>query len=494
MEDLTGEPVNGGGLASDGKRDAIARDGVVNISSGLIGGACNFATVVVLTRSYGLADGGLFFQAVAVTSIVAGVCLFGAPVALMRFVAQHVALRRTGPPSVLGPALPPLLFSSAAAVTLVVLAHPVASALTSPMHTPALASALRALAPAVPAVVVTRLSTALARGLGHSMPGIALDTGGQPLLRLAVLLALSGASTPLWALGAAWSGSSALCAVGAAWWARHILLGRFGSTLAHRCNAELRGFWGFAAPRGVEEIVQVSGVWALLILVGALEGPTAAGVYAAVSRSALLGSLVLQGAIFAFGPAIAGFFATGQRERARSLYRTSTAWIVAASAPVFVVFLFFPAGFLQLFSSQAAAGASAFRVITAAMLVDVAAGPVGAVLLMAGRSTWNLMNAAVALTLALIVVAVTVPAYGVIGAALGWSTAVVVQNLLAVAQIWRYFGMHPFSRTLGFLAVLTGASLGGVCVVVHAAQGTRYAARFLRWSPAWSSTEPLCSS
>jgi O-antigen/teichoic acid export membrane protein len=190
-----------------------------------------------------------------------------------------------------------------------------------------------------------------------------------------------------------------------------------------------------------------------------------------ISRSAMLGALVLQGMVFALGPRIAALFATGEYQQAQRLYRTSTTWIVAASAPAFVVLLWFPSAFLRLFSNQTAADDFAFRILIAATLVNLAAGPVGAVLLMAGRSTWNLMNAATGLALALAIAIWTVPVYGATGAALGWGTSIVVQNVLAVTQIWRGFRMHPFTRMQGAASLLAAIVLGAFSGALYSLMG-----------------------
>jgi O-antigen/teichoic acid export membrane protein/O-antigen ligase len=450
----------------------LALHGLMNIGGGLVGGACNFAAVVLLTRSYGLAATGLFFQAFAVASIMTGVSLFGAPVAIMRFTARHAARDRAHVRSMLSAAfVPPLSVSFVVAIALVIFAEPLASALASASGAPALASLIKALAFMIPATALTRLCAGLARGLRSSTLGVILDTGGQPLFRVIGVLTLAHYSAPLWALGTAWTVLAVVCAVVALWWARRNLMGAFGAVGLSSPRAAMREFWAFTAPRGLEEVAQLAGSWILLLLVGALAGAQAAGVYTAVSRSALLGTLILQGAIFALGPSIAHCFAIGDRNRAARLYQISTAAIVAVAAPVFVAFLCFPRSFLLLFAHQAQTGALAFRVLVAAMLINVAAGPVGAVLLMAGRSSWNLVNAITGLALALAVALVTVPIYGALGAACAWGTAIVVQNLLALTQINRHLRMHPFSRALAIVCVLGVVVLGGFGAVALVAAG-----------------------
>lgn len=78
------------------------------------------------------------------------------------------------------------------------------------------------------------------------------------------------------------------------------------------------------------------------------------------------------------------------------------------------------------------------------MMVATACGMVDVVLVAAGRTAASLANvsAAVAVTVALDVL--LVPAYGALGAALGWSGGVLVKNLLPAVQVSRRYGLRPF--------------------------------------------------
>ena len=54
---------------------------------------------------------------------------------------------------------------------------------------------------------------------------------------------------------------------------------------------------------------------------------------------------------------------------------------------------------------------------------------------------------------------ILVPRIGIVGAAIGWATALVVANLVPLYQIWRHLGMHPFGR-----ATATAYGLAAVCL------------------------------
>ena len=80
------------------------------------------------------------------------------------------------------------------------------------------------------------------------------------------------------------------------------------------------------------------------------------------------------------------------------------------------------------------------------MLVATAVGTVDMVLLMGGKSSWNLFNTVVALSSNIVLNLLLIPRYGGTGAAIAWSSSIIFTNLLPLGQVWKFLGMHPFGR------------------------------------------------
>jgi O-antigen/teichoic acid export membrane protein len=78
------------------------------------------------------------------------------------------------------------------------------------------------------------------------------------------------------------------------------------------------------------------------------------------------------------------------------------------------------------------------------MLVNIATGNVNLVLLMAGRSSWNLANAAVSLALNVGLNLILIPKYGIDGAAVAWAASIVSWNVAAVVEVKLLLGLDPF--------------------------------------------------
>jgi O-antigen/teichoic acid export membrane protein len=96
-------------------------------------------------------------------------------------------------------------------------------------------------------------------------------------------------------------------------------------------------------------------------------------------------------------------------------------------------------------------------ILSLTMLVATGIGPVDIVLLMGGRSSYNLMNTVAALTANLALNLLLIPRIGIVGAAIAWSVSILINNLAPMAQVWRLLRIHPFG--IGS-PIIGAASLG----------------------------------
>ena len=205
-------------------------------------------------------------------------------------------------------------------------------------------------------------------------------------------------------------------------------------------------FWSFSIFRGAATSLSVLVAWLDVLLVGALVSGAGAGVYGAVSRLIFAGALVQRAVIVAMGPQVTALLARHEQNRARVLYQTATSWLVLASFPVFLTVAIYAPTVLRIFGPEFVVGSTALVIVALASLVNMATGPATTILVMAGRSSWNMGNAATATTLNVILNVVLIPRFGITGAAVAWAVTILLQNLLPVAQIWRSLDLHPFGR------------------------------------------------
>jgi O-antigen/teichoic acid export membrane protein len=105
-------------------------------------------------------------------------------------------------------------------------------------------------------------------------------------------------------------------------------------------------------------------------------------------------------------------------------------------------------------------------ILALTMLLATGCGPVDAVLLMSGRSWLSLANSSVTLALNVALNVALIPVHGIRGAAISWSVAIVVRNLLPLLQVRRYLGMWPVTRANVRLGLGALACFGSVAAAV----------------------------
>jgi O-antigen/teichoic acid export membrane protein len=211
----------------------------------------------------------------------------------------------------------------------------------------------------------------------------------------------------------------------------------------------------------VTQIAQIGIRRADIPIVTALAGPAAAAVYTAASRFVAAGLQGIRGIQQMVAPQLARLVGAGRIEVASLALRTATTWNVVIAWPVYLSCAVVPDVVMSLFGPGYESGVPVVVILALGMLVGIAAGPVDIALLMLGRSGQSLRNNMAALITNLVLNLLLVPVLGITGAAVAWSTAIVISNALPTWQVRPVLGNAGDRRTLlaGSLAVATFAVL-----------------------------------
>ncbi|MGB3186499.1 MAG: oligosaccharide flippase family protein, partial [Ornithinimicrobium sp.] len=95
------------------------------------------------------------------------------------------------------------------------------------------------------------------------------------------------------------------------------------------------------------------------------------------------------------------------------------------------------------------------------------------VLTMAGKSLCNLGNVLLAFTVNLGLDLILIPQIGIVGAAIGWASAIVAANLVPLTQIALAFKLHPFGAPTMVSMTLAAGCFAGVPLAFDALVDTR---------------------
>jgi O-antigen/teichoic acid export membrane protein len=467
----------------DARRDltTLARGGALNLVGAAATGLLHFALLVVVTRGLGAEGTGAFYEAVALFLILSSAATLGSDVGLSRMVPRYRALGRARD---LRRSLAVSLWPVAAAGCLLgaaslVWAPELADLFVRRGDPARLAELVGVFALFVPVSALSLAVFAATRGFATIRPTVYLDKllrpALQPLLVLAAVLAGAGGT----ALALAYLGPYLpTLAAGLAWLA--VLLRRAERrhedtapvpVPARPVAALLAEFWRFTGPRGLAAIFQTTSLWLNTLLIGALRSTREAGVYAASSRYLAMAAMAAVAIRQVLAPKLSELLARRSTGRAGAAYQTTTSWMVALNWPIYLALIAFGPALLEVFGADFAGGEVVLVVLSVTMLVATAAGPVDVVLLMGGRSAWNLANTVAALAANLAVNFALTPRFGLAGAAVAFAAGILVNNLLPLAQVWRSMGLHPFGPATGVAAALAAVSFGLVGLAVRGLAG-----------------------
>jgi O-antigen/teichoic acid export membrane protein len=492
----------------------VAKGGLFNLTGAIVAGLSTVAVTLVVTRSFSQAAAGAFFTATSLFLIIEAIASLGTAPGTVYFIAR---LRSSGQyhriPEVIRTAVRPVtVVSVLAAAALALTAAPVARLLLhghlghAGAQPSEVATALRALAVTLPFAALLDTFLGASRGFRAMGPTNATDRIGRSLLQLAGIGVAAAAGNaallaPLWALpyvpaafvgwlwlrrirrrsqlGVAAAGTAgrpagpapdqvagpasdqvaepppdqvagAATAAGAA--------GTAGTATA--AGTEPLGFWRFTAPRGLAALAQITIQRIDIVLVAIIRGPAEAAIYTAATRFLVAGQFSNQAISMAAQPRFTEMFSQGDHRGANRIYQVTTAWLILLTWPLYLLAISFGPQILTVFGHSYQAGADVMVILGLTMLLATGCGQVDMVLVTAGRSSWSLINGLLAVVVNVGLDVLLIPRYGITGAAIGWSVAIVVTNIMPLVQLAASLRLHPFGRETVITVALTALSFG----------------------------------
>ena len=457
-----------------GHLTGVARGGSFAVLGTGAGSVFGFVLTLVLTHGLTTTTAGQFFSATAIFIVLQTFLSFGVGAGLVRFVPRFQALdRQNDVPALLVVAFVPVIVLGIVGSIALWLAAPVLAARVGHDQTDTALHSIQILAllflPGVLEVGVVEST----RAFGSVRNYVLLQQLGIPAARPLLVGIAIATDAPLWVVVLAWLIPLLLVLLLAGVLLARRLRALFGPSLAWPARtASVREiaveYWSFTGARGLAGVMEILLNWLDVLLVAALASPAQAAIYAAASRFIMSGTLVLQALRVAIAGDVSAALARRDTERVSLIYSTASQWVVLSSWPLYLVMAVFAPTVLRIFGPPYQAGAHALSVLCLAMLVNLAAGNVGTVLLMGGRSSWVLMDKAASLAINVAANLVLVPPFGITGAAVAWAATIVLDSALAFGQV--RWGMR------------IGASLRGLALAGLLALGCF---AWCRWRSGW---------
>ncbi|WP_339575728.1 MATE family efflux transporter [Pseudokineococcus basanitobsidens] len=453
----------------------LARGGAAGLVGAGLSALLTLAFTVLVTRTLPQQQAGLFFALTSAFLIAYSVASLGVPTGVVYFVARY---RATGQahrvPALLRHGLTwAVVAAGVTGLVGIALAPRLATLLGD--GSDASTTLVRILSAALLVAVLNDVAVGITRGYDTMRPFVLVERIGRPLAQLVIALvvvALGGAGAV--AVGTAWVLPFLLTSAVLLGWVRR--LNRPSRAAAERAegapgHVDRGAFWRFTGPRGLAALSQMVLQRSDIVLLGVLAGPVPAAVYTASTRFLVFGQLGAGAISTTMQPRIAALLAAGDVPSAQRVYRVATTWLVLMAWPLYLLAAVLAPEMLLLFGQDYQGGVGVVVLLSLTMLVATGCGAVDVVLTMAGRSAWTMGNALAAVAVNVALNLLLIPRLGVFGAAMAWSAAILLRNLLPLAQLALSLRLHPFGRMTAAAAGLSLVLVGGLPAAARAISG-----------------------
>jgi O-antigen/teichoic acid export membrane protein len=401
-----------------------------------------FVVTWLIGNGLGAGATGSFFQLTSLFMIATSVIGLGADTGLVRALSRQLALDESATlRTTVWIAVAPILMVGTL-VSLVVW-------LAAPSLAPALSldadgvATLRVLALTLTPGALVGVLLGASRGLGRISTYTLVQNLAIPITRLAAVWAVVAVLGTVWATVWAWALPLVMAAVIAAV-VLHRQLRSVSAAEDPDTPVDRRGlaqeFWRFSLPRGGAVVLERALDWLDVLIVIAMLGPAAGGVYGVVTRIVQAGGMLEAAMRIVMGPRLSAAAAREQHEDAQRLFLRVTQVLILTSWPFYIAIGLYAGDVLGLFGPEFRPGWPALVILTAAMALKNTAGALQTVLLMLGKSTVQLRNKAVQVA---VVAALTPPLvtwWGIDGAAVAFGLSIVVDTVRASIQVRRSAG------------------------------------------------------
>ncbi len=184
-----------------------------------------------------------------------------------------------------------------------------------------------------------------------------------------------------------------------------------------------------------------------ILMLGAITGAEAAGIYNAASRGSELIMFILMPTHQVLSPTVAAFYAEKNFAQLQHVVTKTTRIIVLLSLPIAAGLVFFGYWFLLLFGQAFTEGRLALSILSIGQLINIAFGPVALLLIMTNYERDAAVGIGIGAALNVVLNAFLIPVWGLEGAAIATVSSKLLWGILMV--IWVYKKLKIHSTVLG---------------------------------------------
>lgn len=186
-----------------------------------------------------------------------------------------------------------------------------------------------------------------------------------------------------------------------------------------------------------------------ILMLGFFVSDADIGIYRITTRIATLVAFALTAVNTVFGPNISALFAQGNMQQLQLNASKAALASLSIALPFFCVFYFAGYWVLWLFGEDFTHGTNLLTLLSLGQLINAMAGSVGLLLMMTKHAKKAANSLLASVIVNVILNALLIPIYGVLGAAIATTASMVLLNVINVYWVWHYLKIN--STVLGFI-------------------------------------------
>lgn len=450
-ESLSGETAENGGYAPGvtpgGKDDTyvarVARGaGISTIGQGL-GRVFGFVTQILISNLFGVATYGFYSSGVAVVNGAQILSRFGMENGVVRYVAHHRAQEDTA--RVKGTIIQAIWITFAISIALSVVMFFVAGLMAEHYyHKSAMETVLRAFAFVLPFFVFMSMVVWATQGFQTVTYAAYVQQIIRPALFLIFLLVFYLVGASVVSVIAAYGAAMLLAGLIGVYYLWKLFPRLFDRNVP--AKFETKDLFSVSIPLSIAQGARYLDNWSAVWILSAFAAGAPVGVFTAAARTATQSTIVRFAFSGIFSPIISSSYARGELENLRRLYKDVSRWIFIGAFPIFLVIVVLGHDILALFGQKVAAeGFTALIIVAVAQLFSASVGTTPRMLAMTGNQNIEMIATSTAAILGVIVSLLLVPSFGIVGAAVGMGSAIVVENAGTMGAVKWKLGFLPYS-------------------------------------------------
>ena len=410
----------------------LIKGSMYGFASRILTAAGVLAFNVVLARSLGADDAGVFYLGVAIVSVVSIVSLLGIDNGSVRHAAPLAAKSAWDDLAALYKKAGLIVaMSSLAAAAIIYFSAPWVA--TGIFSMPELVEPLRYLGWSLPAISLTVLTSRYLQSVKRPAVALFFQSAAVPVVLLLVMLAIPIdwqidniiVAYPLSALLAL-----VICLI--VWLQCAPILG------AAKSRYDLHGLYRSSRALLPANIVnRVVLKWSAVLFLGIWGSTVEIAWFTAARALAALISFAILPVNTMLAPKIAVLAANNENARLFRLAQRATVLIALIALPVVIPIAIAPNWVMSIYGSEFIGSGSFLLVLALGQVINVLTGPVQSVLVMTGNEVAHRKASYIGGAVYLASCVTLIPAYGGMGAAWATMCGVVVTNLVSAAMVWR---------------------------------------------------------